>query len=94
MARPRALGLAHELGSLQVGKKADFVVFDFRRPHLVPSTNPLGNLVHTALGRDVEMVFVDGRCVVRNGCPIFADMDSVVAEARRVAQNLWRRAAA
>lgn len=90
----RALGLGDELGSLKVGKKADLVVFDFRRPHLVPSTNPLGNLVHTALGRDVEMVFVDGRCVVRDGRPTLVDMDSVLADARRTAQDLWRKAAA
>jgi 5-methylthioadenosine/S-adenosylhomocysteine deaminase len=90
----QALGLADELGSLKVGKKADLVVFDFRRPHLVPATNPLGNLVHTALGRDVEMVFVDGRCVVRDGRPTLVDIDAVLADARRTARDLWRKAAA
>ena len=90
----RALGLGDELGSLEVGKKADFVVFDFRRPHLVPATNPIGTLVHTAMGRDVEMVFVDGRCVVRDGRPTLVDMDAVLAEARTTGDNLWRKAAA
>jgi 5-methylthioadenosine/S-adenosylhomocysteine deaminase len=90
----RALGLEDELGSLKVGKKADLVVFDFRRPHLVPATSPLGNLVHTGMGRDVEMVFVDGRCVVENGRPTLVDMDTVLADARRTANELWRKAAA
>lgn len=90
----RAVGLADDLGSLKVGKKADLVVFDFRRPHLVPAINPLGNLVHTALGRDVEMVFVDGRCVVSDGRPTHVDMDAVLADARSAAAQLWRKAAA
>ena len=90
----RALGLGEELGSLKVGKKADFVVFDFRRPHLAPAVNPLGNLVHTGQGRDVEMVFVEGQCIVRDGRPLLVDMDEVLAEARRAAANLWRKAAA
>lgn len=90
----RALGLGDELGSLKTGKKADLVVLDFRRPHLVPATDPLGNLVHTALGRDVEMVFVDGRCVARDGRPTLVDMDAALSDARRTANGLWRKAAA
>jgi 5-methylthioadenosine/S-adenosylhomocysteine deaminase len=50
--------------------------------------------VHTALGRDVEMVFVDGRCVVRDGRPTLVDIDAVLADARRTARDLWRKAAA
>lgn len=56
----RALGMEREIGSLAVGKRADLVVFDGRRPHLVPHVNPLGNLVHNGQGRDVTMVVVDG----------------------------------
>jgi 5-methylthioadenosine/S-adenosylhomocysteine deaminase len=88
-----SLGLSKDLGTLEPGKKADLVVFDFRRPHLVPAQDPLGNLVHTAQGRDVSMVFVDGRCVVENGRPTQVDLDGVMAEARRVIEKLWRQAA-
>lgn len=89
----RALGLEDVLGSLTVGKKADFVVLDFRRPHLVPAPDPLGNLVHTGLGRDVEHVFVDGRAIVRDGRATLVDQDAIMAEAARVAQKLWSKAA-
>ena len=34
---------------------------------------PLGNLVHMAQGRDVEMVLVDGEIVVEDACPLKAD---------------------
>lgn len=89
----RALGLAADLGSLTVGKKADFVVVDFRRAHLMPAPDPLGNLVHTGQGRDVEHVFVDGRAIVRDGRATLMDQDAILADAARVAQKLWRNAA-
>ena len=88
----RAMGLEAELGSLEPGKKADLVVFDFRRPHLVPNVSALGNLVHTGQGRDVEMVFVDGRMVVADGRPLQADIDQIMADGERAAQALWERA--
>jgi 5-methylthioadenosine/S-adenosylhomocysteine deaminase len=88
----RALGLESELGSLAVGKKADFVVVDFRRAHLMPAPDPLGNLVHTGMGRDVEHVFVDGRAIVRDGRAILVDQDAILADAARVAQKLWSNA--
>jgi 5-methylthioadenosine/S-adenosylhomocysteine deaminase len=88
-----ALGLERELGTLEAGKKADLVVFDFRRPHLVPAQDPLGNLVHTAQGRDIVAVYVDGRCVAEDGRPTQVDLDQVMADARRTIRKLWRQAA-
>ncbi len=90
----RAMGLGDELGVLEVGRKADFVVFDFRRAHLTPDVNPLGNLVHTGQGRDVEHVFVDGRQVVNDGRPVFVDEAAVRRDAQRAADALWKRARA
>lgn len=88
----RAMGLDHELGSIEQGKKADAVLFDFRRPHLVPNVNPLGNLVHVAQGRDVEMVLVDGRIVVEAGEPTLVKRESIIAAGQRAADALWARA--
>jgi 5-methylthioadenosine/S-adenosylhomocysteine deaminase len=89
-----ALGRGHELGRLAAGYLADCVVFDFRRPHLTPLLDPLGTLVHDGCGRDVEHVFVDGRQVVAGGEPVFADAKRIRAEAQRVSEALWSRAAA
>jgi 5-methylthioadenosine/S-adenosylhomocysteine deaminase len=90
----KALGLESELGSLTAGKRADLVVLDCRRAHLTPLTDPLGNLVHTAQGRDVEMVVVDGRVVVEGGHATLVDEQEIIREARQVAQGLWERARA
>ncbi|WP_343592359.1 amidohydrolase family protein [Paracidovorax wautersii] len=85
----RALGLDHLTGSLEVGKAADLVVFDGNRPHLRPHVNPLGSLVHTGQGRDVQMVLVDGEILVEHGRPTRVDMDAVCAEAEAAARELW-----
>nr|MBA2305233.1 amidohydrolase family protein [Acidobacteriota bacterium] len=92
MEGARALGLAGEIGSLVVGKKADLVVLDFRRPHLTPCVNPLGNLIHTAQGRDVETVIVDGQILVESGSPRRASESDVREEATRAVRRLWDRA--
>mgnify|MGYP006274884247 CR=1 FL=1 len=90
----RAMGLDHELGTLAVGKKADLVLFDFRRPHLVPHLETAGNLLHTAQGRDVAMVVVDGEVVVEDGHPSKGDLETIMAEGQRAAEALWARARA
>lgn len=92
MGGARAMGLADEIGSLAPGKKADLVAFDFRRPHLVPDVNPIGTLVHTGQGRDVELVLVDGRVVVEGGRPTLVNMQAILADAQRAADALWQRA--
>jgi 5-methylthioadenosine/S-adenosylhomocysteine deaminase len=84
-----AIGQADEIGSLAVGKKADLVVFDASRPHLRPHVNPLGTLVHTGQGRDVEMVLVDGEVLVEGGRPTRVDLEEVCFEAERASRALW-----
>jgi 5-methylthioadenosine/S-adenosylhomocysteine deaminase len=85
----RALGLADSIGSLTVGKRADFVAVDASRPHLVPHVNPLGNLVHTGQGRDVTHVAVDGELLVVDGEPTRVDRRRIVFEAEAAARALW-----
>jgi 5-methylthioadenosine/S-adenosylhomocysteine deaminase len=60
----RALGLADEIGSIEVGKRADVVLHDRSRPEWTPLFNVANQLVYSADGRGVHTVFVDGRKVV------------------------------
>jgi 5-methylthioadenosine/S-adenosylhomocysteine deaminase len=91
-AGAKVLGREKDLGRLAPGYLADFVVFDFRHPHLTPLIDPLGTLVHDGCGRDVEHVFVDGRQVVAGGEPVLVDAKAIRADAQRAAENLWHRA--
>ncbi len=88
----RAMGLADDIGSLELGKKADLVIFNFEQIHLTPATDPLGTLVHVGQGRDVETVIVDGRVVVENGRAVYVNQDDVRRAAATAAHDLWERA--
>ena len=78
----RALGLEQEIGSLEVGKKADFVVINLNRLHTTPSLNPISTLVYAATGGEVDMVVVDGQIVVEQGQLLTMDEDEVMEQAR------------
>jgi len=88
----RSLGLADEIGSLEVGKKADLVVIDLNRLHTTPSVNPVSTVVYAATGGEVDMVVVDGRIVVEQGQLLTMDEEEVMAEARQHATALYSRA--
>ncbi len=90
----KAMGREHDLGSLVAGKKADVVLFDFRRAHLVPAENPLATLVHCGQGRDVSTVIVDGRVVVEDGRATTVDEGEIRRDGAAAARSLWDRVTA
>ena len=63
----RAALLADRIGSIEIGKEADIVLFDTARPEWQPLINPVANLVYSATGDSVRDVFVAGEHVVRAG---------------------------
>lgn len=88
----KALGLEESIGSLEVGKKADFVVLDMRKVHLQPWFNPVSAVVYSATGRDVEMVVVDGKVLVENGKLLTLDEEAVWKEAEWRSKEVVERA--
>ena len=89
----KALGIDHLVGSLEVGKKADIAIFDFKKTHITVPNRPVGALVFTAHGTDVDTVIVNGKVLLRNGKLVgFADEQSVIVEATARAHDVIRRA--
>jgi cytosine/adenosine deaminase-related metal-dependent hydrolase len=87
----RALGLDHDLGSIEVGKKADLVLFDTRRPEWRNLFNPVNTLVYNADGRSVHTVIVDGRVVVQNYTPLFVDEWQLMQKVQGIGERLLAR---
>ena len=64
----RALGIQDEVGSLEIGKRADLVIHQLDRPELRPRfRDPVSNLVFYSLSRTVDTVFVDGEVIFQGG---------------------------
>jgi 5-methylthioadenosine/S-adenosylhomocysteine deaminase len=86
----RALGVP-DGGWLAAGNKADLIVVDLVRAHLVPVLRAVATFVHQGQARDVGSVMVDGRWLMRDGAVLTMDEPAVLAEAQRVANAAWKR---
>ncbi len=87
----RALGLEAEVGSLEVGKRADVTVVELGRLHTTPQPDVVSTIVYAAEARDVRDVLIDGRVVLRDGGLQTLDEREVVSEAARQYELLAAR---
>jgi 5-methylthioadenosine/S-adenosylhomocysteine deaminase len=78
-------------GWLAPGNKADLIMIDTQRAHLVPMLRAVSNFVHNGQARDVHDVMVDGQWLMRDGKVLTMDEASIVAEAQEVANKAWSR---
>jgi len=87
----KALGLEAEIGSLEVGKKADVILVDWFRPHLAPMHMPLYRLAYFANGNDVTTVLVNGRVLMKDRQVQTVNETEVLTLAQREADAAIRR---
>jgi len=84
----KVLGLENLVGSLEVGKKADIILLDTRKPHLTPLYNPYSHLVYSARGNDVTHAIINGRLVLENRRFLSLDLEEVLGRAKEKAQKV------
>jgi len=84
----KALGLEKDIGSLEVGKKADIVLVDLSKPHLKPLHNIYASIVYSAHGSDVDTVIVDGKILMENRHVKTLDEQAVMEKAEKAALDL------
>ena len=89
----RTLGLEHEIGSIESGKRADLILVARDRAHVAPDPEPFSTIVHASRASDVRLTMVDGEILVRDGAPTRLDPAAITAAARRHARALAARAA-
>ena len=85
----RALGLDAITGSIEAGKKADLLVVDTLRPHLVPAGRFVSAWIHNGQPSDIESVMIDGAFVMRDRKVLTLDEDAIVREADAVGRRVW-----
>lgn len=82
----RAIGRA-DVGSIEVGKRADLITIEARQPHLTPLLDPVKALVYSARGGDVRDAVIDGRMVMRDRRILTVDEEALLVEAEQVARR-------
>ncbi|MBN2031977.1 MAG: amidohydrolase [Deltaproteobacteria bacterium] len=78
----KVLGMAHKVGSLEKGKKADIIVVDINKPHLTPMYNPYSHLVYAVRGSDVSHSLINGKLVMEDRRLLSLDLAGILESSR------------
>ena len=84
-----ALGLDDEIGSIEVGKKADIILIDTNSANMVPDSSTLtSNVIYSANGSNVDTTICNGKILMENKQLTILDEQEVYAKAREAIKNL------
>src|SRR5215469_15184090 len=84
----RALHMEREIGSLEIGKKADFVVLNLDVPNAVPMFDVYSQIVYALKASEVETVVVGGKILLKNGKLLTVDEVAAIAKAREYGKKI------
>lgn len=84
----RALGLANEIGTIEVGKKADLILIDVEKPHLYPHHDICALLAYSVNGADVDTTIIDGKIIMQDRCLLTMDEKLVLHAAKRCSSRI------
>jgi len=87
----KALGLENEIGSIEPGKKADIIIIDLKKPHIIPIHDPIAGLVYSASGHDVETSIIDGKIVMENRVIKGLNEVEIIEKTQKAAEDLVKR---
>jgi 5-methylthioadenosine/S-adenosylhomocysteine deaminase len=87
----RVLSLDNEIGSIEVGKKADMIMVDLNKPNLTPLTHPISHLVYSTRGSDVSDSIIDGKIVMEDYRVKSLDDGKIMRIARTQAEDLLEK---
>lgn len=87
----KVLGAGHQIGSLEVGKKADILILDMDQPHSHPVYNIYSLLVYSMRGSDVDSVIIDGKMVMQNKKLLHVNEKEVFAKVDSIAEDVIKK---
>ncbi len=90
----RSVGLSHEIGSLEAGKRADISIVDLNRLHLTPRPDIVSAIIYAAEASDVRTVIIDGRIVMRDNELLTMSKAEVIREANTRGEYLLKQISA
>lgn len=87
----RALLMEDQVGSIEVGKKADLVLFDTHHIEWQPLLHPVNNLIYSVSGHSVDTVFIDGDIVLEKGRFTKINEEEIYKRVDHLAKDLIKR---
>lgn len=87
----KVVGLEEQIGSLEVGKKADIILIDTKKPHLTPMINPIGSIIHYGFGSDVDTSIIDGKVRMKNRVAQGIDVEKILSEAQDAGIRTYKK---
>jgi len=84
----RTLGLDQDIGSLEVGKKADIIILDTHKPHLTPLFNPFSHIVYAARGNDVSHTIINGKVAMEERKLLTVELPSLFEQVSEQANRV------
>ena len=86
-----AIGHGHDLGTVEVGKKADVILVNINQPHLWPNQNLAATLSDCADGHDVTDSIIAGKLVMKDRKVLTLDEEKILSEAHTAMNNIVAR---
>lgn len=84
----KALGMDANIGSIEIGKKADLAILNLRTPSMTPRNDLLAGLCYSANGSEVETVIIDGKITMENRKVLTLDEERIYTEISRICRRL------
>jgi hypothetical protein len=88
MGGARALGMEKQIGSIEIGKKADIIIVASSQPHNLSNIDPYSALVYSSHPSDVRCSIIDGQVVVGERQLTNFDLQIIIAEANKITQRI------
>jgi len=88
MGSAAVIGKQDEIGSLEIGKKADIIFIDANEPNAVPIYNIYSGIVYTILGNEVTDVIINGKVIMRDDIILTIDEEIVKQKVRDIAKDV------
>jgi 5-methylthioadenosine/S-adenosylhomocysteine deaminase len=89
MEGAKTLGLENEIGSIEIGKKADLAFIRLDQIYTIPFNNIYSKLVYSTPSSAVEYLMIDGNWVVKNRSLVYYDIDEIIKQTNHVSNTMF-----
>ncbi|MHB8135573.1 MAG: amidohydrolase family protein [Anaerolineaceae bacterium] len=86
----KAVGMDDQIGSIEVGKRADLLVIDFEQPNTTPCYNPIASLVYSGNHANIHSVFVEGNLILEDGHFATINEADILKQAQAKAEEIYQ----